>query len=305
MSTSTSRSASRAVVLFTLSHPNAVKHALLEQVVMSAPHLPVVVLFDGTQQEYLTIAHEYQRMHHWRRHRTELVTVVEAPIALFTQALKIQVPNGICPGKETAAQWCAASGYDFCWHMEDDVYVHNMSALEFAYRNSSVDLLSHSVSTNHPFWVRPPDVGRATTGLGFSDRAHLLLDAPPETLRFCALAIYRMSSAFAQALVRTALDEGSLSMCELWYPYLIYEHSHLSMAAMRPEHTRETGLNSGQLCSEFLGLQEARRTFMAHPVKYFRQVSSQLVGGVGETHQQCEMRAQREGALRYSNETGR
>jgi hypothetical protein len=186
---------SRAVILISLAKPAAIKLALLEQVIVSAPRtMPVVILFDGTEEEYIRAAHHCN---------TGKAVTVHAPRYQYSKVHRLVISIE-CPENSMAAQWCAASGYDFCWHMEDDVYVRNMSALDLAYRNSTADLLTHEMRTTHPFWVRPPLRGE-TSGRGFADRKRLLLDAPLDTPRFFALAMYLMSSAFAQSLVRTSV----------------------------------------------------------------------------------------------------
>ena len=281
-----------AVLLVSLSHPTAIKEALLDHAIMSAPHMPVVVLLDGTQREYRSYAYKINQR--WRGRRTAYVTTVHAPKGQFAESFNVSrgYKAFCCPGKSEAAEWCAAAGYEYCWHMEDDVYVRNMSALELAYRDSAVDLLPHSVQTKHPFWVSAPP--GASFGRGWADRSHLLLHAPPDTPRFCGFAMYRMSRAFARTLTRTALDEGKASHCEIWYPYLIYKHPHLSMASMLSKHLQGSmSLNRGLPCHLFRGLHEVRDYFMAHPVKYFKKVSAP---GGPETEEQCKARAQREHA---------
>ena len=289
------------MLLISVVRPNAIKEALLAQAIMSAPQLPVVVLLDGTQEEYRRYGYAINKR--WR-HRSVYLKSSYAPKDETMQSYNTSNVGGWtadspfngCPGKLEAAQWCAASGYDFCWHMEDDVYVHNMHALELAYRSNSVDLLPHGLSTGHPFWVSAPPGARS--GWGWTNRSHLLLHAPRDTPRFCALAIYRMSRAFAQSLTRTLLDEGSGSMCEIWYPYVIYKHPHLSMGSMQRKHlpgAETMTLNAGQPCHLFQGLHEVqdRHDFMAHPIKYFKRVSTPART---ETTEQCHARAQREHA---------
>jgi hypothetical protein len=279
------------VLLVSTVQPTAIKEALLAQAILSAPQLPVVVLLDGTQEDYQRYSDVINKR--WR-HRSPYLATVHAPKST------LYVAPSSCPGKLEAAEWCAASGYKFCWHMEDDVYVHNMSALELAYRNSTIDLLTHGLHTGHPFWVSAPP--GAHSGLGWNNRSHLLLHAPVDTPRFFALAIYRMSRAFAQSLTRTVLDEGKLSMCEIWYPYLIYTHSHLTGASMLREHLPSAmNLNFGQPCHLIQGLHEvrARHDFMAHPVRDFKRVSTP--NGT-ETRAQCLARAQRENANSVARE---
>ena len=111
------------------------------------------------------------------------------------------------PSKLAALDWFAASGYDFMWHLEDDVWSADFGRFASHYVTYTDDLVIRS-HTSHPFWV--------ATGWKVGSKAHVLPDG-----RFCfaSLAVFRASRRLATATLHTIRNEpGDTSHHEIYLP---------------------------------------------------------------------------------------
>ena len=109
-------------IIVTLARPNSLKLQLLEALVTSALGLTTVVLLDqalvgsGAEMVGKTTA---KLAHLPRLHVVSSPSSRQAALAMHGPAA--ETLNACCPGKLRAVSWCAASGFAYCWHVEDDV----------------------------------------------------------------------------------------------------------------------------------------------------------------------------------------
>ena len=200
------------VVIYSLSQLNAVKEELLARVLRSAPNLPLAILVDGDAPMRSAAATLVERERALTSAPVRVVPVAAFPTLLNSSHRLTRKRDGSiqCPQKLSAARWCAASSFAHCWHLEDDVYVRDMARLDADHAADAADVLPAHSSHQHPFWVH---TANRSSGYGWVAREQLMLDTPEDAPRFFWLAAYRMSRAFARAVLRTLDDDGALNMC--------------------------------------------------------------------------------------------
>ena len=305
------------VVMYSTIVLNPVRLSLLQTLLISAPaHVPVAILVDDASPNSSAVQQIRGEVEELARQQSSRgATVATAQVIAAPRVIGNLWPVGFnstsfedcCPGKFQALRWCVRSGYELCWHIEDDSFIPQLGRLVDAYRDERADLLSVAKSSSLPPFVYagPPDFEykdpvAEKRGWCWTKR-DLQLAGGANKMRWAILTMYRMSRRFASAVLRHLEDQqhetpSHTSHCEIMYPHVLRAH-HLTGAVMEKRHIQHVVPNAGPPCFTLTSLQEARAMGQhnVHPVKFMRPLgpASTAQALLAEDYAKCLARAAR------------